>query len=170
MDNYFITSNRLGFSSWSTNREHFNELYSNNDVTRYIGGPFSEEQIEIRFQREIYNGQTHSIQYWPLFLLDTGEFVGCCGLRPHSDNVYELGFHFLPQHWGKGYAVEAATRVIEYAFSNESLHAESLFAGHNPNNVGSQALLRKLNFECIGTQFYEPTGLQHPSYLLKKYN
>lgn len=169
VDSYFLASSRLGFDSWINNRQYFNELYENNDVTCYIGGPFNADQIEARYQRELTNIQIHGIQYWPLFLLDSGEFIGCCGLRPYSESVYELGFHLLPGYWGKGYGLEAANRVIEYAFSNESLHAEALFAGHNPNNVGSEALLRKLKFTCIGTQFYEPTGLQHPSYLLHRH-
>jgi hypothetical protein len=45
---------------------------------------------------------------------------------------------------------------------------EALFAGHNPNNEKSGMLLGKLGFEYTHDEFYEPTGLQHPSYLLKR--
>ena len=38
-----------------------------------------------------------------------------------------------PKFWGHGYATEAANAVINYAF--EVIGAESLFAGHNPNNI-----------------------------------
>ena len=84
----------------------------------------------------------------------------------YRKNEYEIGFHLRPQFWGKGYAVEAASAAIDYAFS--VLHADALFAGHNPNNAASAKVLRKLGFRYIGDEFYEPTGLYHPSYELKR--
>ena len=54
---------------------------------------------------------------------------------------------------------------MEYAFISLKVHA--LFAGHNPKNSGSRKLLIKLGFKYTHDEFYEPTGLDHPSYLLK---
>ena len=73
--------------------------------------------------------------------------------------------HLRPEFWGQGYAAESANAVIEYAFT--VLKANKLFAGHNPNNNKSQKLLNKLGFIYIGDEFYEPTGLYHPSYELE---
>ena len=67
-----------------------------------------------------------------------------------------------PQFWRQGYAVEAANAVIDYAFA--ILGANALFAGHNPNNKASQKVLAKQGFHYVGDEFYEPTGLYHPSY------
>lgn len=89
-----------------------------------------------------------------------------CGLRPRSEGTYELGFHLRPKFWRQGYAVEAARAVIDHAFS--TLHADGLFAGHNPKNTVSAKVLSIVGFEYIGDEFYEPTGLYHPSYELKK--
>lgn len=75
-----------------------------------------------------------------------------------------MGFHLRSKFWWQGYAAEAATAVIDYAFT--MLKAEGLFAGHNPQNVGSQKVLNKLGFHYIGDEFYEHTGLYHPSYEL----
>jgi len=80
--------------------------------------------------------------------------------------IYELGVHLRPQYWGKGFATEALGRVIEYAFAE--LGASALFAGHHPSNVASGKSLLKLGFERTGEEFFEPTGLMHPSYLLKR--
>jgi len=44
------------------------------------------------------------------------------------------------------------------------LDANGLFAGHNPNNTNSRKVLEKLGFTYVGDEFYEPTGLYHPSY------
>ena len=94
------------------------------------------------------------------------DLIGCCGLRPYRGGKYEIGFHLRPQFLGKGYATEAATAVIDYAFS--VLKAEALFAGHHPNNAASAKVLLKLGFRYIGDEFYEPTGLYHPSYELEQ--
>lgn len=107
----------------------------------------------------------YHVEYWPIFEATVSKFIGCCGLRPHKEKEYEVGFHLLPEFWGQGYASEAAAAVIRYAFA--VLGAEKLFAGHNPQNVRSQKLLKELGFTYIGDEFYEPTGLDHPSYELK---
>jgi RimJ/RimL family protein N-acetyltransferase len=85
-------------------------------------------------------------------------------LRPYclEDGVYEIGFHLRPDYWGKGLGTEAAKAVIDYAFT--TLKANDLFAEHHPNNIGSMKLLEKLGFHHTHDEFYEPTGLNHPSY------
>lgn len=105
------------------------------------------------------------MQYWPVFLLTSGELVGCCGLRPHDD-AFELGVHLRPAFWGQGYAAEAAGAVIRYAF--EVIGADRIFAGHHPQNEASRKLLSRLGFVSIGDEFYAPTGLHHPSYELRR--
>jgi RimJ/RimL family protein N-acetyltransferase len=53
---------------------------------------------------------------------------------------------------------------MDYAFNN--LQATALFAGHNPENIASKAILARLGFKYTHDEYYEPTGLNHPSYLL----
>jgi RimJ/RimL family protein N-acetyltransferase len=68
------------------------------------------------------------------------------------------------EHWRLGYADEAARTVTHYAFRD--LGAAALFAGHHPDNAGSQRLLAKLGFRYTHHELYPPTGREHPSYLL----
>lgn len=162
---FFMQTKRIGFSKWNVNDTALaQQLWGSPEVTKYIcaTGVFTKEQIQKRLELEIENNEKYSIQYWPIFALETGELIGCCGLRPYAENTYEIGFHLRPQFWGKGYAMEAANAAIEYAFT--TLQAEKIFAGHNPKNVGSQKVLAKLGFEYLRDEFYEPTGLYHPSY------
>ncbi len=174
---YFLTTERIGFSKWEPGDSELAELlWGDPEVTKYIcaSGIFSPEDIETRLALEISNGEKYGVQYWPIFKLETGELIGCCGFRPHGETgdekgpveetgrVYEIGFHLRPQFWRKGFAKEAAKAVMDYAFRN--LKAQKLFAGHNPKNIASKKLLGKLGFTYIGDEFYEPTGLYHPSY------
>jgi len=116
---YFLKSRRLGFRWWSRNDLPFARgLWGQREVTRFFGGPFPEEEIQRRLQVELDRAAAHNFQYWPIHLLEGGEFVGCSGLRPYKleEGIPELGFHLRPEFWGRGLAPEAATAVIHYAF------------------------------------------------------
>lgn len=164
---YFLKTPRLGFRLWSV--DDFPSalaLWGDIRVTRFIGGPFSEKQIQERLTREIASMQVHGIQYWPVFLLAEGDFVGCCGLRPYKpeEKICELGFHLRPAYWGKGFAVEAAQAVIKHA--HKSLGAKGLFAGHHPENLASRKVLEKPGFRLTHEKLYTPTGKMHSCYFL----
>lgn len=96
----------------------------------------------------------------------TNAHIGCAGLRPYDlpDHILEIGFHIKPLYWRQGYAAEAALCVMDYAFKN--LGTAALFAGHNPENLASKKILARLGFRYTHDEYYEPTGLYHPSYLL----
>ena len=168
---YFMFTERLGFRLW---REEDFELalglWGDLSVTRLIDarGQLADEQVRRKLQQELSIAAEYGIQYWPIFLLSTGEHIGCCGLRPYDleQEIYEIGFHIRSQQWGRGFASEAARRVIEFAF--DDLDAKALFAGHNPQNSASRKLLEKLGFHYTHDEYYAPTGLNHPSYLLTK--
>ncbi|MBZ5682382.1 MAG: GNAT family N-acetyltransferase [Acidobacteriia bacterium] len=136
---YFLRSKRLGFRPWSEQ-----------DLSLAIGlwGDTTERK--------------HGVQYWPLFLLEDGEHVGCCGIRPYdpTQRLYELGVHIRSSYWGRGLAEEAASATIDYAF--EKLGATALFAGHKPKNNASRRLLEKLGFQYTHAQLYAPNGPRTP--------
>jgi RimJ/RimL family protein N-acetyltransferase len=100
-------------------------------------------------------------------LLEEGDHAGCAGLRPYrlEDHIFELGVHLRRPYWGRGLAEEAARAVIKFA--SESVAAKALFAGHHPANSSSQRLILKLGFRRTHEEFYAPTGLLHPSYVLE---
>jgi [ribosomal protein S5]-alanine N-acetyltransferase len=163
----FLTTGRLEFSHW---REYdlplAMELWGNPKVSSLIGGPFTREEVEARLRREIQSMGTYKVQYWPVFLLHNDQFAGCAGLRPYKPEelVFEMGVHLLQENWGQGLAQEAGRAVIAFAF--DSLGIRALFAGHHPANTASRNLMQRLGFRFTHEEFYVPTGLNHPSYLL----
>lgn len=169
MTEYFLKTARLGFGCWSIDDLPLAlALWGDPRVTRLIGGPFSHEKIQEMLTREIASMRVHNVQYWPLYLLPGGAHVGCAGLRPYKpeDDTYEMGFHLRPEYWGRGLAVEAGLAIIAFAF--ETVGAHALFAGHHPENAASRKVLEKLGFAFAYEEFYPPTGLRHPSYLLTR--
>ena len=173
MDNserYFLKTKRLGFRQWlQDDISNAIGLWGDHEVTKYFDarGKLTQDQIQERLANEITNQKKYGVQYWPMFLLESNVHVGCCGLRPYdlSKQIYEIGFHIRSNHWRHGYGREAAVAIIEYAFKTVKVNA--LFAGHNPKNDISRYLLEQLGFCYTHEEYYPPTGLIHPSYLLK---
>ncbi|WP_231741529.1 GNAT family N-acetyltransferase [Paucibacter sp. KCTC 42545] len=80
--------------------------------------------------------------------------VGICGLaqRPYLEDV-DIGFAFLPEFWGQGYAFEAAAAVL--ALAHTRLGLRRVLATVRPGNQSSIKLLEKLGLR------YEKT-MPHP--------
>lgn len=91
-----------------------------------------------------------------VFEKGTGSFVGTCGVEPfdHAGTpIHELGYRLMLEHWGKGYATEAARAVVRYYF--EELKHSTLHAFALPQNASSLNIIRKLGFErCGEVSFY----------------
>jgi RimJ/RimL family protein N-acetyltransferase len=60
---------------------------------------------------------------------------------------FEIGWHFLPDAWGNGYATEAARALVDRAFASD---IPELYAVTNPENTPSQAVCRRLGMTDLG--------------------
>ena len=74
------------------------------------------------------------------------ELVGCVGLASDGDEV-ELGYWFGREHWGRGYATEAARAVLRLA---RTLGHRRIVAKHFTDNPASGRVLAKLGFRSSG--------------------
>lgn len=167
-ERYFLKSARLGFRCWEADDLPLaQQLWGDIEVTQFFGGPFSEDEIRIRFKHERARRMVHGFQYWVIERLTDAEFVGCCGLRPYRpvEEVHELGFHLRPKFWGQGLASEAARAAIEYAFG--TVGARGLSAGHHPGNVNSKKVIEKLGFRYSHDEHFPALGMDIPYYLLR---
>ena len=157
---------RLTFRRWTEGDFALvRALFGDPRVTSLVGGPFDDAAISARLEVELAHQRDHGVAYWPILLYGSRE-IGCCGLKPRDParRVYELGFYLLPPYWRQGFAAEAGASVVTYAF--DVLGASALFAGHHPDNHGSQRALEKLGFRYTHHELYPPTGLEHPGYEL----
>ena len=168
MSDYFLTSARLGFRTWTrADLPLALSLWGDPEVTRlFTREPWSAERVAARLEEEIRFQETEGMQYWPMFMLADGAFAGVCGLKPYrrAERIPILGFHLMRSAWGQGIAGEAARAVIGHAF--RALPVAALFAGHHPDHHASRRILEKLGFRHTGEQLYEPTGLMDRVYLL----
>ena len=85
----------------------------------------------------------------PELLADTGTVVGGVSLHllPVEEQDVEIGWQLAPEHWGNGYASEAARGVIERAFG---LDIDEVFALVRPNNTRGEATARRLGMTWVG--------------------
>lgn len=77
--------------------------------------------------------------------------IGTCGLyhREGMDEV-DIGFAYLPEYEGKGYAFEAASELLVFAKSNFNLNQVSAYT--TTDNESCQRLLKKLGFTVFSTR------------------
>ncbi|WP_340680353.1 GNAT family N-acetyltransferase [Paraglaciecola sp.] len=102
--------------------------------------------------------QQHGVGSLVVETLDNNMPVGMCGLLQRDNlNMPDLGFAFLPDARGKGYAAEAAKAVIDNAFNQCNI--ECLAAITAQDNQASMLLLQKLGFILVGTHLMNPEGL-----------
>ncbi len=73
--------------------------------------------------------------------------VGIHGIHP-VNRTAELGYLLFRDYWGKGYATEAVSLAVDYAF--ETLNLRKLFARVFAPNGASAAVLAKNGFVSAG--------------------
>jgi ribosomal-protein-alanine N-acetyltransferase len=124
------------------------ELVNDPAWIRYIGDKNIRSLEDAR--RYIENGPMkmyaeRGFGLWRVDRKSDGVALGMCGLvkREQLADV-DLGFAFLPRHWGQGYARESAEGVVRHA--REALGIGRLVAITSPGNAPSAKLLEKLGF------------------------
>ena len=85
-----------------------------------------------------------------VLLKSSGEAVGMCGLVKREElGSPDLGYAILPEHWRKGYALEAGAAVLDDARQSHSLN--TVLGVTLPDNLASNQLLLKLGFSLTGS-------------------
>lgn len=124
-------------------------VYSDPEVTRFIpGGVRDADGTRQRVSDLIAHNDRHGVSKWAVTLTDSGVLIGDCGLQflPERPEL-ELGFHFAREHWGHGYATEAASACLAWALAHRK---ERVVAIVDPQHATSQRVLTKLGMLPVG--------------------
>lgn len=98
------------------------------------------ELVERNLQR--YERDGHGL--WAVVLKSTDELIGDCGLTwqgVEGEQRLEVGYHIRRDHWGHGYATEAARACMEFAFND--LHAPEVVSLIRPENLPSRRVAER---------------------------
>ncbi|HEU4882182.1 MAG TPA: GNAT family protein [Longimicrobium sp.] len=77
-------------------------------------------------------------------LADTGQVIGNVGVRRETaaESLADMGFELSPEHWGRGYATEAARAMVDWGFGEWGL--ERIHAHCVSENVASARVLERV--------------------------
>ena len=131
--------------------DNYFALQSNAEVMQYIRPPRTREESDAFLTEKILAAPPGDFKgYWAVEEKDNGLFVGCFVIIPIPDDIEktQLGYSFLPEHWGKGYASEVSKEGVNY-FRDKTPLTE-LYAVTETPNIASQKVLLKAGFQSFG--------------------
>ncbi|MFI5619721.1 GNAT family N-acetyltransferase [Streptomyces sp. NPDC051567] len=137
-------------------REAVIELLASPEVSTYLGGPQPRDEIERAMPGTPSRRSGR-------FIVDLdGAMIGQItlyretGHLPQAAGKAELGYLFLPQVWGRGYAAEACTAALDW-FAG-TFPGERVVLATQTANVSSMRLAAKLGF--IEAERFEAYGAE----------
>ena len=145
-----LETERLTLSPYTDkDKPDFIDLLTDHVVMRFVqNGPLTMEQAESLWRKlmlEFYPTGVDTI--WAVFSKDDGRFVGNASLRPRPEeqSEWEIGYYLKPDEWGKGFATEIASRLVNFGF--EAAGLSEIFATVDKENVASIHVLEKCGLE-----------------------
>ncbi|CAG9607564.1 GNAT family N-acetyltransferase [Pseudoneobacillus rhizosphaerae] len=144
-----IDTNRLVIRKITEQDFHFIfRLLNEPSWIKYIGDKGIKTETDAKNYIQTGPLQMYKDFGFGLFLVTLKENavpIGLCGLikRPSLENI-DLGYAFLPEYTGKGYAFEATKAVIQYG--KEQLSIDKIVAITTIDNLNSEKVLLKLGF------------------------
>ncbi|MCH7610550.1 MAG: GNAT family N-acetyltransferase [Chloroflexi bacterium] len=121
------------------------DLWSNPEVTRYMGGSRDQDTLRSGFEETAKDPYAERFVLWPLIDKDSGKPVGHCGLldkQVEGKTEIELVYVLAPTAWGRGYATEIGIALKRYAFGEMSIRR--LIALTEPRNTASEKVAVKI--------------------------
>ena len=112
--------------------------------------PFSRHTLEeyiLNSHQDIYTAKQLRLM---IVLNEGGETVGCIDLFDFDPVNLNAGVGILicGDHRNNGYATEALSMLVDYAF--KTLHLHQLYCNITTNNEASLSLFQKQNFKIVG--------------------
>jgi len=163
-----LSSKRLSFREWSSDDAPLAiSLWSDPLVTAYIGGPFSPEQVRQRLKRKSICAPAQACSIGRCFLPPAAPSSGAAAFArivPRS-RCSSLASIFCRSTGVTASLPKPHTRSSITLSAPSALRASSQV--HHPSNTASERVLRRLGFRYTHHEHYEPTGLMHPSYMLR---
>lgn len=135
------------------------ELYSDPEILRYTGETVTEtiEEMEKAIKIRIKNYKKYGYGRWATILKSENKFIGWAGLAylPEFDKI-DIGYRFLQEYWGMGFATEASHAILAHAF--EKLNLKEIIAIAMKGNKGSIKVMEKIGMKFDKYAPYEPDG------------
>jgi len=130
------------------------------EMTMFLGGPESDEQVEKRHAKFLRLWQTGEARMFTVNVADADEPVGSVGYwktTHHGDDIYEAGWSIATGFQGRGIAAAALAACLRDAAAHGD--GRALFAFPRTDNAASNALCRRAGMTWTGEEDFEyPAG------------
>jgi RimJ/RimL family protein N-acetyltransferase len=143
-----IRTQRLLLRPWrESDREPFAAINADPAVMQHFPATLSRCESDAAIDRIEKHWDEHAFGFWALELVGDAPFIGCAGLaRPSFDAHFtpcvEVGWRIAREHWGRGYATEAAQAAVHRGFLQLAL--EEIVSFTVPGNHRSLRVMEKL--------------------------
>jgi RimJ/RimL family protein N-acetyltransferase len=135
----------------ASDHDAYAEMSADVEVMRYIGTGVPLTRIEAWRSIAAMLGHWQLLGYgmWAVEARESGEFLGRAGfLDPPGWPGFELGWLLGREHWGHGYAPEAASAALAFAF--DELGRNRVISLIRPGNTRSVRVAEKLGERLVG--------------------
>lgn len=122
-----LVTERLLLRHWrAEDLEPFAALNSDPEVMRYFPSTLTREQSDALGRDLTSRVEERGWGLWAVEVRDSGPFIGFVGLLEHTFEAHftpaiEVGWRLGREHWGHGYATEAARASVKFGFSELDL-------------------------------------------------
>lgn len=129
-------------------------LGKNPRVMQYITNGVTQSRMEaVADLKKRISASKNNLGYWVTELKETGEIIGWSALKPLDNTVdIEIGYRFLEEYWGKGYATEASRRLLHYGF--HELRLPRIVAVALEDNQASTRVMEKIGLQYDRKDIY----------------
>jgi RimJ/RimL family protein N-acetyltransferase len=151
MSDLAIETPRLLLREWrDEDLEPFSRMNADERVCEFLGKTFTPEETRAMVERNRADFQEQGYRLWALEVKGGPAFIGYTGLgipsfQAHFTPCVEIGWRLAFEHWGKGYATEAAKAVLNHAFMR--LGIDEIVAFTVPKNGRSRAVMEKFGMK-----------------------
>lgn len=148
-----IETDRLVLREWRySDSEPFAAMNADAEVMRYFPNPLSRKASDAFIRRIMDEIRMKGYGLFAVALKSTGEFIGYVGLHEitfDSDikGETEIGWRIDKRYWGRGYATEAATAVLDFA---RAAGLRRIYSFTAAINTPSERLMQRLNMTKLG--------------------
>jgi ribosomal-protein-alanine N-acetyltransferase len=143
-----LRTERLLLRRWrQSDREPFAAMNADPKVMEYFPATLTRDLSDTLVDRIEEGFDRYGFGLWALEVAETGEFIGFTGLSvpafdAHFTPAVEIGWRLARPSWSRGYATEAARRVLSAAFTDHGLTEVVSFTSRV--NIRSQAVMRRI--------------------------
>ena len=119
------------------------------------GSPATAVEVQASIASAKERWERFGFSWWSIIRRDSDEIIGA-GCVQHIENEpgnpVEIGWRLKRDHWGHGYATEAARAMIAFAF--DVLGVAAIHATTHPSNERSINVMKRLGMRSLGLQPY----------------